>query len=123
MNSSVNLKILLTGLLKPVNYGKKSVVDNIGPWGRRRKKNYNTGYPISAQDSVSKIIFGSIETYWCVTVGCSSEDKFLATNYEFGGSFRMSLWWDCHEVEVTPNLEFLVTFGMSLEGVCHEICS
>jgi hypothetical protein len=32
MNLPVNLKILLTGLLKPVNYGKKSVVDNIGPW-------------------------------------------------------------------------------------------
>jgi hypothetical protein len=31
MNLPVNLKILLTGLLKPVNYGKKSVVDNIGP--------------------------------------------------------------------------------------------
>jgi hypothetical protein len=31
MNLPINLKILLTGLLKPVNYGKKSVVDNIGP--------------------------------------------------------------------------------------------
>jgi hypothetical protein len=31
MNLPVNLKILPTGLLKPVNYGKKSVVDNIGP--------------------------------------------------------------------------------------------
>jgi hypothetical protein len=32
MNLPVNLKILYMGLLKPVNYGKKSVVDNIGPW-------------------------------------------------------------------------------------------
>jgi hypothetical protein len=31
MNLPVNLKILLTALLNPVNYGKKSVVDNIGP--------------------------------------------------------------------------------------------
>jgi hypothetical protein len=31
MNLPVNLRILLTGLLKPVNYSKKSVVDNIGP--------------------------------------------------------------------------------------------
>jgi hypothetical protein len=32
MNLPINLKILLTGLLKPLNYGKKSVVENIGPW-------------------------------------------------------------------------------------------
>jgi hypothetical protein len=31
MSLPVNLTIQLTGLLKPVNYGKKSVVDNIGP--------------------------------------------------------------------------------------------
>ena len=49
------------------------------------------------------------------------EGKFLVTKYEFGGNFGMSLSWDCHEVEVTPNLEFLVTFGMSLVWVCHEL--
>jgi hypothetical protein len=32
MNLPVNLKILLTGLLKPINYSKKSVDDNIGPF-------------------------------------------------------------------------------------------
>ncbi len=42
------------------------------------------------------------------------EGKFLVTNYEFGGSFGMSLEGDCHELEVTPNLELLVAFGMSL---------
>jgi hypothetical protein len=31
MNLPVNLKNLLTKILKPVNYGKNSVVDNIGP--------------------------------------------------------------------------------------------
>jgi hypothetical protein len=31
MNLPINLKILLTGSLKHVSYGKKSVVDNIGP--------------------------------------------------------------------------------------------
>ncbi len=35
MNLPVNLKILLTGLWKPLNYGKKSKVDNIGPWDQR----------------------------------------------------------------------------------------
>ncbi len=34
-----------------------------------------------------------------------SEDKFLVTKFEFGGSFGMSLEGDCHEVEVTRNLE------------------
>jgi hypothetical protein len=47
--------------------------------------------------------------------------NFFVTNYEFEGSFGMSLWWDCVKVEVTKNLEFLDTFGMSLEGVCHEL--
>jgi hypothetical protein len=51
----------------------------------------------------------------------SAEGKFLVTNYEFGVSFGMSLWWDYHEVEVTPNLELLVTFSMSLEGVWFEL--
>jgi hypothetical protein len=37
MNLPVNLKILLTGLLKPLNYGKKSEVDNIGPKKLREK--------------------------------------------------------------------------------------
>ncbi len=49
------------------------------------------------------------------------EGKFLVTNFEFGGSFGMSVGGDCHEVEVTLNLELLVTFGMSLEGVCYEL--
>jgi hypothetical protein len=31
MNLPVNLRILLRGLLKPINYGKKSIVDNVGP--------------------------------------------------------------------------------------------
>jgi hypothetical protein len=31
VNLPVNLKILLKGLLSPVNYGEKSVVDNFGP--------------------------------------------------------------------------------------------
>jgi hypothetical protein len=41
MNLPKNLKNLLTGLLKPVNYGKKSVVDNIGPkaWSYHQKNN------------------------------------------------------------------------------------
>jgi hypothetical protein len=43
----------------------------------------------------------------------SSEGKFLFTTFEFGGSFRMSLEGDCHQVEVTPNLELLITFGIS----------
>jgi hypothetical protein len=50
-----------------------------------------------------------------------SEGKFLATKFEFGGSFGTSLEGDCQEVEVTPNLELLVTFGFSLEGACHEV--
>jgi hypothetical protein len=33
-NLPVNLKILLTGLLKPINYGENSVVENIGPWAQ-----------------------------------------------------------------------------------------
>jgi hypothetical protein len=33
----------------------------------------------------------------------------------------MSLYGDCHEVEVTPNLELLVTFGVSFEGDCHDL--
>jgi hypothetical protein len=41
------------------------------------------------------------------------EGKFLATKFEFGASFGMSLEGDCHELEVTPNLELLVTFGVS----------
>jgi hypothetical protein len=49
------------------------------------------------------------------------EGKFLVTQFEFGGSFGMSLDGDFHEVEVTPNLELFVTFGMSLEGVCNEL--
>jgi hypothetical protein len=49
------------------------------------------------------------------------EAKTLVTNFEFGGSFGMSLEGDCHGVEVTPKLKFLVTFDMSLEGVCQEL--
>jgi hypothetical protein len=49
------------------------------------------------------------------------EGKFLVTEFEFGGSFGMSLEGDCHEILVTPNLELLVTFGMCLKGVCHEL--
>jgi hypothetical protein len=45
----------------------------------------------------------------------------FVNNYEFGGSFGMILWWDLHEVEVTPILKLLVTFGASLEGVFHVI--
>ena len=33
----------------------------------------------------------------------------------------MSLSWDCHDVEVTPNFEFLVTFIMRLVWVGHEL--
>jgi hypothetical protein len=51
----------------------------------------------------------------------TTEGKFLATKFEFGASFGMSLEGDCHELEVTPNLELLVTFRMSLEGVCHDL--
>jgi hypothetical protein len=36
LNLNVNLKILLTGLSSPVNYGEKSVVNNIGPWSNTR---------------------------------------------------------------------------------------
>jgi hypothetical protein len=50
-----------------------------------------------------------------------TEGKFVFTNFEFGGSFGLTLEGDCHEVEVKPNLELLVTFGMSLEGVCQEL--
>jgi hypothetical protein len=51
------------------------------------------------------------------------EAKFLVVEFEFGGSFGMSLEGDCHKAEVTPNSEFLVTSGMSLDGVCHELDS
>jgi hypothetical protein len=50
-----------------------------------------------------------------------AEGKFLVTEFEFGGSFGMSLKGNYHELEVSTNSELLVTFGMSLEGVCHEL--
>jgi hypothetical protein len=60
--------------------------------------------------------------WWdCHEVEVTPNLEFSVTNYEFGGSFGMSLWCNCHEVEVIPNLELLVTFGMSLEGIHHEL--
>jgi hypothetical protein len=49
------------------------------------------------------------------------EGKLLVNEFEFGGSFGMSLEGDFHELEVTPNLELLVTFVMTLEGICYEL--
>ena len=50
-----------------------------------------------------------------------SEGKCLVTKFEFWYEFVMSLSWDCHELEVTPNLKFLVNFGLSLQWICHEL--
>jgi hypothetical protein len=51
----------------------------------------------------------------------SPAGKLSPTEFEFEGSFGMSLEGGCHELEITPYLELLITFVMSLEGDFHEL--
>jgi hypothetical protein len=54
---------------------------------------------------LSKNVPSDYPVFVQLPISVPTEGKFLATKFEFGGSFGVSLEGDCHELEVTPNLE------------------